>query len=96
LTSSTFEIVALIYIVLCLLSVLREEFPKRFQILLKSDDYSPEEATGLSCVLKFSYTSKYPEELPEIGVENVEHFEDGHEEELIQHLVQEVIVCFNL
>ena len=62
-----------------------------FVVPIKSDDYLEGTETGLFCRLKFEYTPLYPEEIPIILVEDVENLEPQDEEELTEHLQQQVI-----
>lgn len=57
----------------------------KFSIPIKSETY--EEGQGLSCYLVFTYTAKYPDEIPIIEIDN-EDCSDGsnHTTELLQHL----------
>lgn len=71
------------------LEVLSREAPVKFQIPVKSEEYDPEEGTGYACTLKFTYTEKYPEEPPEVELEDMEHFEDEDEIRLKDHLLEQ-------
>ena len=71
--------------------VLATEPLHKFSVPIKSEEYDPEiENTGLSCDLVFTYTPKYPEESPEISIENSENFEDPYETELLDFLREQV------
>uniref|UniRef100_A0A0V0GBZ6 RWD domain-containing protein n=1 Tax=Triatoma dimidiata TaxID=72491 RepID=A0A0V0GBZ6_TRIDM len=59
-----------------------------FAIPIKSDDYE-EGLSGISCRLRFDYTSLYPEEVPIIDIEDVENLEPEDMEELKDHLLQQ-------
>lgn len=61
----------------------------KFQIPVKSEGYDSESDTGFACTLKFTYTEKYPEEPPEIEIEDMENFTDGVETRLKDHLLKE-------
>lgn len=75
---------------LTLFSVLSREHPVKFQIPVKSEEYDGEAGTGYACILKFTYTEKYPEEPPEIELEDMEHFGDDDEIRLKDHLLEQV------
>lgn len=45
---------------------------------------------GLACQLTFTYTSKYPDELPIVEIENEENFDGVDKNELQEHLVEQV------
>lgn len=66
--------------------------PIKFQIPVKSEEYDGEAGTGYACTLKFTYTPRYPEEPPEIEIEDTEHFGDEDEVRLKDHLIEQV--CF--
>ncbi|XP_063906894.1 RWD domain-containing protein 1 [Zophobas morio] len=73
------------------LQILATEPLHKFSVPIKSEEYDPEiENTGLSCDLVFTYTPKYPEESPEISIENSENFEDQYETELLDFLREQV------
>ncbi|CAH2071663.1 unnamed protein product, partial [Iphiclides podalirius] len=44
---------------------------------------------GLACQLIFTYTSKYPDELPIVEIENEENFDDVDKNELLEHLIEQ-------
>lgn len=61
----------------------------KFSIAIKSETF--DEGEGLACQLVFTYTAKYPDELPIIEVEDEENFEDVvNKNELLEHLIQQV------
>lgn len=45
---------------------------------------------GLSCQLTFTYTAKYPDELPIVEIENEENFGDADRNQLLEHLMEQV------
>ncbi|XP_038222889.1 RWD domain-containing protein 1 [Zerene cesonia] len=60
----------------------------KFSIPIKSESY--DDGDGLACELVFTYTSKYPEELPVVEVSNEENFDDVVDKnELLEHLVEQ-------
>ena len=73
-----------------LLSVLGTSPYHKFIIPIKTEEYEPETENGLTCKLKFEYTSKYPEEAPEVEICEAENFEEEDEALLKEHIVQEV------
>ncbi|KAL4708321.1 hypothetical protein ACJJTC_007727 [Scirpophaga incertulas] len=61
----------------------------RFSIPIKSEGF--DEGDGLSCQLIFTYTQKYPDELPVIEIDNEENFENTvDKKELLRYLVDQV------
>lgn len=71
------------------LEVLSRECPVKFQIPVKSEEYDAEAGTGYACILKFTYTEKYPEEPPEIELEDMEHFGNEDDVRLKEHLQEQ-------
>lgn len=60
----------------------------KFSIPIKSEGF--DDGEGLACQLVFAYTAKYPDELPEIEIENEENFDDiVAKEELLSHLTEQ-------
>ncbi|KAL4719101.1 hypothetical protein ACJJTC_010881, partial [Scirpophaga incertulas] len=60
----------------------------RFSIPIKSEGF--DEGDGLSCQLIFTYTQKYPDELPVIEIDNEENFENTvDKKELLRYLVDQ-------
>ncbi|XP_028164726.1 RWD domain-containing protein 1 [Ostrinia furnacalis] len=60
----------------------------KFSIPIKSEGY--DDGEGLACNLIFTYTAKYPEELPIIELDNEDNFDDSvHKNELLEHLTQQ-------
>jgi hypothetical protein len=62
----------------------------KFIIPIKSEEYEPDTQNGLACKLKFSYTAKYPEEVPELEICESENFEEEDEALLKDHIIQQV------
>ncbi|CAG9136052.1 hypothetical protein JYU34_006481 [Plutella xylostella] len=57
----------------------------KFSIPIKSEGF--DDGEGLACTLTFTYTAKYPEELPVIEVDDEENFEDIIDtDEFLEHL----------
>ncbi|KAE8747126.1 hypothetical protein FOCC_FOCC006124 [Frankliniella occidentalis] len=71
------------------LEVLSRDSPVKFQIPVKSEEYDAEEGSGYACTLKFTYTERYPEDPPEIEIEDMEHFGDDDEVRLKDHLLEQ-------
>lgn len=57
-------------------------------IPIKTEEYETD--NGLSCRLEFTYTSKYPDEPLLISITEQENFEDGDDEKLKAHLVEQM------
>lgn len=74
----------------CEFSVIATEPFHKFAIPIKSEEHEPESNNGLACRLEFTYTEKYPEEPLIINIEDTENFEDGNDEELHAHLVEQM------
>lgn len=72
-------------------SVLDKEPFHKFKVPIKSEEYIAESPEGLACSLIFTYTKTYPDTPPEIEIEDTENFEDVDENELKQHMLEEVI-----
>lgn len=73
------------------LEVLQSEPLHRFKLPIATTEYDPEvETEGLSCMLVFSYTEKYPDTAPLVEIEDPENFRDGYEGGLLEH-IQETI-----
>lgn len=61
----------------------------KFSIPIKSEGF--DDGEGLACDLVFTYTAKYPDELPVIEIENEENFDDiVDKDELLSHLTEQV------
>lgn len=71
--------------------VLEEGPLSKFKINIKSENYEQEGEDGMCCSLIFTYTPKYPDETPEIDVEDAENLEDEHIEQLKSHLLEQVL-----
>lgn len=74
---------------LWMLSVL-DTSPCKFRITIKSEDFDQETEHGMSCSLIFTYTKKYPDDPPEVDVEDEENLEDTNKEDLISHVIEQV------
>lgn len=68
-----------------LVKVLDKE-PYKFKIPIKSEEFETETNNGIGCNLVFTYTSKYPDELPQIEIEDAENFLEHYEKELLLDL----------
>lgn len=64
--------------------------PYKFTIPVKSDEFEQNPDCGFCCSLTFTYTPTYPEEGPLIEIENPENFDVGAEDELLNHLTQQI------
>ncbi|KAF5279670.1 hypothetical protein FQR65_LT15305 [Abscondita terminalis] len=58
----------------------------KFSIPIKSEQYDADTEDGLACNLIFTYTSKYPEELPLIEIEEPININNNYQQELLQQL----------
>lgn len=63
--------------------------PHRFCIRIKSEEHEDDSEEGLACTLKFTYTPKYPDDLPELEILDPDNFRDDDEEELMKHIIQQ-------
>ncbi|XP_033327646.2 RWD domain-containing protein 1 [Megalopta genalis] len=61
-----------------------------FAIPIKTEEYEPETANGLSCRLEFTYTSNYPDEPLLVSIEEQENFEHGSDKLLKDHLIEQM------
>ncbi|XP_012539488.1 RWD domain-containing protein 1 isoform X2 [Monomorium pharaonis] len=61
-----------------------------FAIPIKTEEYERETVNGLSCRLEFTYTSKYPDEPLLISIVEQENFENGDDEKLKAHLMEQM------
>lgn len=71
------------------LEVLSAEPPRSFTFPVKTADYDEDDPAnpGMYVLLKFIHTPKYPEELPEIEIEDFsDNFESDLQSELLSHL----------
>lgn len=78
------------YLACFLILVLGSTPHHKFIIPIKSEEYEPDTQNGLTCKLKFSYTTKYPEEVPEVEICESENFEEEDEALLKDHIIQQV------
>ncbi|XP_035780223.1 RWD domain-containing protein 1-like [Anopheles albimanus] len=61
--------------------------PHKFRLPIATTEYDAEvETEGLSCKLLFTYTEKYPDTAPLVEIEDPENFQDGYEQELLEHI----------
>lgn len=44
----------------------------------------------MCCNLIFTYTDKYPEELPVVEIEDSVNVEEEHQSQLLEHLIEQV------
>lgn len=72
------------------LEILATEPFYTFAIPIKTEEYEPETANGLSCRLEFTYTAKYPDESLIISIEDQENFEESSAEKLKEHLIEQM------
>lgn len=57
---------------------------------IKSEGY--DDGEGLACRLTFTYTSKYPDELPVIEIDNEDNFDEViSTDSLLEYLMEQVI-----
>ncbi|XP_063218345.1 RWD domain-containing protein 1 [Bacillus rossius redtenbacheri] len=61
----------------------------KFVIPIKSEEYEPDGADGLSCSLRFEYTPRYPEEPPGVDVLDGENLREDDERLLREHILRE-------
>ncbi|CAG9795299.1 unnamed protein product [Diatraea saccharalis] len=67
------------------MQIIEKEPFHKFSIPIKSEGF--DDGEGLACQLIFTYTAKYPDELPIIEIDNEENFDDVVEKkELLTHL----------
>ncbi|CAH0702765.1 unnamed protein product [Spodoptera exigua] len=60
----------------------------KFSIPIKSEGF--DDGEGLACQLVFTYTAKYPDEVPIIEIEDEENFDDVvDKDELLSHLTEQ-------
>lgn len=64
-----------------------EKDPLAFTIPIKSE--CVDEEYQMNCLLRFQYTSKYPEDLPLIEIENCDNMEDDVEAQLKEYLLEQ-------
>lgn len=66
---------------------------QKFSIPIKSEGF--DDGDGLACQLVFTYTAKYPDEIPIVEIDDEENFDDIVEkDELLAHLTEQVITIF--
>lgn len=68
------------------------ESPHEFTVPVKTENYDPDadEETGLYVLLRFRFTPKYPDEAPEIEIEDEENMERSHVAALKKYLEEQV------
>lgn len=71
-------------------TVLTSEPLHKFRLQINTEDYNDTEENGLSCVLAFAYTAKYPDEAPLVEIEDTVNFEDGFTSRLLEHISETV------
>lgn len=70
------------------MQVLETEPYHKFEIPIKSEGF--DDGEGLACKLIFTYTAKYPDELPLIEIENEENFDNiVDKNDLHTHLIEQ-------
>ncbi|OWR42965.1 RWD domain-containing protein 1 [Danaus plexippus plexippus] len=70
------------------MQILQTEPMHKFSIPIKSEEY--DEGEGLACELVFTYTPKYPEELPSLEINTEESFDEiVDKNELYKHLMEQ-------
>ncbi|KAL0832600.1 hypothetical protein ABMA28_000798 [Loxostege sticticalis] len=70
------------------MQIIETEPYHKFSIPIKSEEY--DDGEGLACHLVFTYTAKYPDELPVIEIDNEDNFDDAVDKnELLEHLTQQ-------
>ena len=77
-----------------MLTVLATEPFHKFSIPIKSEEHDSETVSGLRCNLTFTYTAKYPEELPSIEMESLENVDEQCERRLLEYLNEQVTSHF--
>ncbi|XP_067619319.1 RWD domain-containing protein 1 [Eurosta solidaginis] len=81
------EIEALESIYCSEIDVLEREPFYKFSISIATEEYNDEEeSSGLACKLVFTYTPNYPDEAPEVAIEDPVNLEDMYEQKLLEHL----------
>mgnify|MGYP002715729748 FL=1 len=70
--------------------------PHKFSIQVKSEEYDGDNGEGLACTIKFTFTPKYPEEIPLIEIIEVDNFRDNYEEELENKLLEDANENLNM
>lgn len=78
-----------INICFCCVAVIETKPFHKFSIPIKSEGF--DDGDGLACQLVFTYTAKYPDEMPVIEIENEENFDDVVDKDaLLTHLIEQV------
>ncbi|XP_013139126.1 PREDICTED: RWD domain-containing protein 1 [Papilio polytes] len=70
------------------MKILETEPYNKFCIPIMSEGFE-DGGEGLSCQLTFTYTAKYPDELPIVEIENEENFGDADRNQLLEHLMEQ-------
>lgn len=85
-------VVTLIIIPHYLILVLETEPFHKFRIPIQTEEFNTEDQSdGLACKLTFKYTAKYPDEAPEVEVEDAINFEDDNLDlRLVEHIQETV------
>ncbi|XP_054726462.1 RWD domain-containing protein 1 [Anastrepha obliqua] len=85
------EIEALESIYYSEMEVLETEPFHKFSITIATEEYNAEEeSSGMACKLVFAYTPTYPDEAPEVSIEETENVEKLYEEKLLEHLKKSI------
>lgn len=71
------------------LEILSEDPYYKFSIPIKTEEYESDSENGLTCKLVFTYTSKYPEEGPEIELEEADQLEEN-KSNLLSYLDEQI------
>ncbi|XP_011182684.1 RWD domain-containing protein 1 [Zeugodacus cucurbitae] len=81
------EIEALESIYYSEMEVLETEPYHKFSITIGTEEYNTEEESGgMACKLVFTYTPTYPDEAPEVEIEDPVNLEELYEDKLLEHL----------
>lgn len=72
------------------LEILSVEPYYKFSIPIKTEDYDPDTENGLTCKLIFTYTAKYPDEAPEIEIDETDQLEECHKSKLLVYLEEQI------
>ncbi|KAK6636303.1 hypothetical protein RUM43_009962 [Polyplax serrata] len=70
--------------------------PHSFSIKVKSEEYDGDKPEGLACTIKFTFTPKYPEELPLIEILEVDNFGENDEADLEKKLLDDANENLNM
>ncbi|CAD6995380.1 RWD domain-containing protein 1 [Ceratitis capitata] len=83
------EIEALESIYYTEMELLEKEPSYKFSITIATEEYNAdEEADGMACKLVFTYTPNYPDEAPEVAIEDPVNMEELYERKLLEHMKQ--------